>query len=95
MLHPPPVSGVSLEVYDLADFNRWSMHVGVGLSHTAIYLELLELELHFAALPPCGGAPAAMQRLTPRSGIFLTPRGGAARWMPVRHRQSIALGQAC
>ena len=22
MLHPPPVSGVSLEVYDLADFNR-------------------------------------------------------------------------
>ena len=65
----------------------------VGVFHTAIYLELLDIELNFAALPPCGSAPAAMRRLTPRSGIFVAPRGGAARWMPVRHRQSIALGQ--
>ena len=93
MLHPPPASGVHLIVYDLAEFNKWSMNVGVGLFHTAIYLELLDIELNFAALPPCGSTPAAMRRLTPRSGVFVTPRGGAARWMPVRHRQSIALGQ--
>ena len=93
MLHPPPASGVHLIVYDLAEFNKWSMNVGVGVFHTAIYLELLDIELNFAALPPCGSTPAAMRRLTPRSGVFVTPRGGAARWMPVRHRQSIALGQ--
>ena len=92
-LHPPPASAVHLTVYDLAEFNKWSMNVGVGVFHTAIYLELLDIELNFAALPPCGSAPAAMRRLTPRSGIFVAPRGGAARWMPVRHRQSIALGQ--
>jgi hypothetical protein len=93
MLHPPPASGVHLTVYDLAEFNKWSMNVGVGVFHTAIYLELLDIELNFAALPPCGSAPAAMRRLTSRSGVFVTPRGGAARWMPVRHRQSITLGQ--
>ena len=70
------------------------MNVGIGLFHTAVYLELLDVELNFAALPPRGGTPAAMRRLTPRSGVFVTRRGGAARWMPVRHRQSIALGNA-
>ena len=58
-LHPPPASGVHLTVYDLAEFNKWSMHVGVGVFHTAIYLELLDIELNFAALPPCDSAPAA------------------------------------